>query len=66
LKALHQNWKELVNDCILVILLCGTVGIAVKFATFFDKWVYFPTFPNIVDAAFLVLSVIYLIWRIKK
>jgi hypothetical protein len=47
-------------------LVSGTIGIALKFTTFFDKWVYFPLFPNIVDAAFLIVSVIYLFWKAVK
>jgi hypothetical protein len=66
MKSLHRTWKELLNDCILLILVFGTVGIALKFVTFFDKWVYFPMFPNVLDATFLVFSVTYLVWRIKK
>jgi len=63
MKELHKNWKELCNDCVRIILVAGTIGIALKFTTFFNNWVYFPTFPNILDAMFLILSVIYLFWR---
>jgi cytochrome c oxidase assembly factor CtaG len=66
MKALHRNWNELIHDCMIVVLLTGTVGIALKFTTFFDKWVYFPSFPNICDAAFLILSVAYLTWLVKR
>jgi len=61
-----KTWSELVNNCILLMLVSGTIGIALKFTTFFDKWVYFPLFPNIVDAAFLILSVIFLFWKSVK
>jgi hypothetical protein len=66
MKAMNKSWKQLFNDCVLLILVFGTVGIALKFATFFDRWVYFPAFPNALDATFLILSVMYLLWRIKK
>jgi hypothetical protein len=66
MKAMHRNWKELLNDCVLLILVSGTIGIALKFTTFFDKWVYFPSFPNVLDTSFLIFSVVYLVWKIKK
>ena len=66
MRTLHKGWKELVNDCILLIMVFGTIGIAVRFTTFFNQWVYFPSFPNLLDATFLIFSVTYLTWRIKK
>ena len=41
----------------------GTIGIACKFITLFDKWIFWPSFPNILDAAFLIISVLYLALR---
>jgi hypothetical protein len=66
MKTVYKNWKQLLNDCILLTLVFGTIGIALKYTTFFNKWVYFPSFPNIIDSAFLILTVIYLAWKIKK
>lgn len=66
MKPMHRSWKELLNDCILLALVFGTIGIALKFTTYFNKWVYFPSFPNILNATFLIFSVIYLVWRIKR
>lgn len=66
MKTMHRNWSELLNDCIIIMLVCGTIGIALKFTTFFDKWVYFPSFPNVLDAAFLILSTSYLTWKAQK
>jgi hypothetical protein len=60
MNVIHESWKELLNDCIHVILISGTVGIALKLTTFLDKWVYFPWFPNVFDAGFLIFSVTYL------
>lgn len=60
MKVIHKSWKELFNDCVSIIFISGTIGIALKFTTFLDKWVYFPWFPNVFDAIFLVISVVYL------
>jgi hypothetical protein len=66
MRATHRTWKELLNDCVLLALVFGTIGIAIKFTTFFGKWVYFPAFPNAFDATFLIFSVLYLVWKVKK
>ena len=66
MKPFHQTRKSLVEDLLFIILVSGTVGIALKFTTFFENWVYFPIFPNIPDAMFLVLLVVYLFWRTKR
>jgi len=66
MKTLHRNWNELLNDCIQITLVCGTIGIALKFIAFFDQRVYFPTFPNLLDSAFLIISVTYLAWKARK
>ena len=62
----ERTWKQLADDCLLITLVFGTIGIALKFTTFFDKWVYFPSFPNFLDATFLVFAVSYLAYKIKK
>jgi len=56
----HKSWKELANDLIIVAFVSGTLGIALKFTTFFDKWVYFPSFPNTLDSLFISVAVLYL------
>jgi len=66
MKAPHKSWKELLNDCLLLVCVFGTIGIALKFTTFFDKWVYFPSFPNVLDATFLISSGIYLALKARK
>ncbi len=66
MKAMHQNWSELANDCIQIVLVCGTIGIALKFITFFNNWVYFPTFPNVLDSAFLITSILYLAFSARR
>ncbi|MGD6806704.1 MAG: hypothetical protein ACQCN4_07070 [Candidatus Bathyarchaeia archaeon] len=52
--------KTLLNNLLLTAFLAGTIGLALKFTTYFDHWVYFPAFPNALDSTFLILSVIYL------
>ena len=66
MKALHSNRRELIHDCMLVLFVCGTIGIALKFATFFNSWVYFPWFPNALDSTFLISAVVYLGWRSRR
>ena len=66
MKTIHENWNALLDDCLQIALICGTIGISLKFITFFDKWVFFPSFPNILDSTFLILSVLYLTWKIRK
>jgi hypothetical protein len=64
--TIHEKWSILAGDCIQIALVCGTIGIALKFITFFNQWVYFPTFPNIIDSAFLITAVLYLVWAARK
>lgn len=66
MKAVHDHWRELLNDCIQIALVCGTIGIALKFITFFNQWVYFPTFPNLLDSTFLIISITYFAWKTRK
>jgi hypothetical protein len=63
---MYKNWKDLVGDLLVVLSVTGTIGIALKFITFFDKWVFFPSFPNIFDSTFLILAVLYLVWKMKR
>ena len=48
------------KNVLTVICVSGTVGIAAKFLTLLDKWLFFPAFPNVLDAAFLMFSVAFL------
>jgi hypothetical protein len=66
MKAVHNRWSDLLNDCIQIALVCGTIGIALKFITFFNQWVYFPTFPNLLDSTFLIISIVYFAWKARK
>lgn len=66
MKVIHNNWNQLVNDCVTIVFVCGTIGVALKFATFFNQWVYFPSFPNMLDSAFLISAVTYFAWKTRK
>ena len=48
------------------ICVSGVIGIALKFTTLFDHWLYFPLFPNIFDTLFLVIAVLYLAYKALK
>ena len=55
------NAKTLLSNLLLTAFLFGTIGIALKFTTYFDHWIYFPTFPNALDSTFLILSSTYFV-----
>jgi hypothetical protein len=63
---MYKKWKDLFSDLLVVLFVSGTVGIALKFTTYFNKWIYFPSFPNILDSTFLILAVVYLTWKMKR
>jgi len=62
------NWSlhRLAVNLLITVLVCGTIGTALKFTVFFDSWVYFPMFPNMLGNVFLIVSVVVLAWLIKK
>ncbi|MCW3996402.1 MAG: hypothetical protein NWE98_09700 [Candidatus Bathyarchaeota archaeon] len=66
MEPIHNTWRELLHDCLLIISVTGTIGIAIKFVTFFNQWVYFPSFPNALDSTFLISAVGYLAWASRK
>ncbi len=66
MKTIHNKKSELFNDCMTITFVCGTIGVALKFVTFFNQWVYFPSFPNMLDSAFLVSSVMFFAWKSLK
>ena len=66
MKAIHNHWGDLFNDLIQIALVAGTIGISLKFITFFDRWVYFPTFPNFLDSTFLILAITYFAWKARR
>ncbi len=66
MRAIHNSWTELFSDCVTIIFVCGTIAVALKFITFFNQWVYFPSFPNMLDSAFLISAVMFLAWKSRK
>ena len=66
MKAIHNNKKNLINDLIMITCIGGSVAIALKFITYFNHWVYFPAFPNMLDSIFLVCAVTYLTFYALK
>jgi len=60
---IHKSLRELLEDCLIISCVSGTVGIALKFTTFFNIWVQFPGWPNVCDVAFLIFSSLFLGWR---
>ncbi|HYB07593.1 MAG TPA: hypothetical protein VEB87_05515 [Nitrososphaerales archaeon] len=42
------------------------VGLALGFLRYFDQWVYFPLFPNILDSATMAFIGIFLLWDVLK
>ncbi len=59
MKAMYQRWSNVISDSLLLMFVTGTVSIALKFATFINRWVYFPSFPNALDSTFLIVAVVY-------
>jgi hypothetical protein len=55
------NAKTLLSNLLLTAFLFGTIGIALKFTTYFDHWIYFPTFPNALDSTFLIIGATYFV-----
>ena len=64
MKASDKSWKEVLTNGLMVAFFFGTVGIALKFVTFFNHWVYFPSFPNSLDSVFLILGSTYFVVNI--
>ena len=76
MKLEYKTSKALVVDLLTVLLISGTIGIALKFVTFqiilnenlvsgnLLTGLFFPYFPNLLDSLFLISSVTFLAWRI--
>lgn len=74
----YRTRKDFAIDLLSVLFVSGTIGIALKFITFQIMLnenlvsgnlltdAFFPYFPNVLDSAFLISSVLYLTWRILK
>lgn len=70
MKASDKSWKEILINGLTVTFFFGTVGVALKFVTFFNHWVYFPSFPNFLDSAFMILGstyfVVYIVYSRRR
>ena len=76
MKAEYRNPQEFTTDLLTVLMISGTIGIALKFVTFqvvlnsnlaagnILTGLFFPYFPNLLDSAFLILSILFLAGRI--
>lgn len=53
MREIHSNWKAVCSDCISIALITASACIGLKFLSFFDHWVFFPTWPNIADVVVL-------------
>jgi hypothetical protein len=62
MEPIHSTKFELAEDCLKIVAVTGTIGIALKFITFFNHWVYFPSFPNALDSTFLITATAFLTW----
>ena len=56
MRMIHKSYRELARDALLLLCVSGTCGIAVKLVLLMDQWVYLPSFPDVLDSAFLILS----------
>lgn len=57
---MQKDARNLKRKLLVIACAAGTVGIALKFLTYLDHWVYFPAFPNALDTAFLIISILIL------
>ena len=60
--------KTLLNgiDPIRFFLGSLAVGLSVAFPRYFDQWVYFPTFPNVLDSITMALIGMLLMYDVLK
>jgi hypothetical protein len=64
--TLEASWTDVFKQIPTIVCVTGPIGIALKFTTLFDRGVYFPLWPNIFDAVFLIASVLYLGLRRRR
>ena len=55
--------RPYVSPMVEILLGSGIFAIGLKFASYWDHWVYFPSFPNVVDTMFLSLAAAFLLGR---
>jgi hypothetical protein len=64
--VIHRSWRCLLFDLSVILVVCGTVGIALKFVYYLEKWVWFPLLPNVLDSAFLIAGACLLAFQVKR
>lgn len=70
----YDSWRHLLKDLLIVLLVSGTVGIALKFVAFqmllniygTPAYAVFPYFPNLLDSAFLIITALTLAFFVYK
>jgi hypothetical protein len=56
----EKTWRQLFDDALIIICICGSVAAALKFVTYFNHWMFFPAFPNALDSVLIIFSSVYL------
>jgi hypothetical protein len=51
-----MNNRRFLVSGFFIIMGAGTIGMSFKFPAFFDKWVWYPLWPNIGDAIWLYIT----------
>lgn len=55
----RRRWQSVLD----ILFGTGALAIGLKFPTYWNQWVYFPTIPNILDTVFLSLLGTYMMVR---
>ncbi len=55
MKVVNGTFRKFLNNCFIMVLVSGTIGIALKFLAYLNHGVYFP---NILNSMFLVISAV--------
>ena len=76
MKAEYGPLREFAADLLTVLMVSGTIGIALKFVTFqivlnnnlaqgnILSGAFFPYFPNLLDSLFLIISILFIALRV--
>lgn len=74
----QKNLKDFASNVLVVLLVAGNIGVALKFVTFqiilnsnlaegnILTGVFLPYFPNLLDSAFIISSMLFFAWKIFK
>lgn len=55
--------RRLVTTLAEILLGAGILSIGLKFASYWDHWVFFPTVPNLLDSVVLAIAAAWLLSR---